>query len=95
MNVSANQAVNNPKMFLRRPSQINTRALLAVHVPSLSWQDFRFACALMDLPIPGHNLRQKALDKLSLTADSVVRETMNLAAEDVRQRFDIESSNIP
>ena len=94
-NETQTQAVNNPKMFLRRPSQINARAILAVHVTSLSWQDFRLTCALMDLPIPGHNLRQKALDNPSQTAESVAADSMNLATEDVRRRSNIENSNIP
>ena len=95
LNETSEQAVNNPKMFERRPSQINTRALIALHVTSLSWQDFRLTCNLLDLPIPGHNLGQKALDKLCLTVDSVVGETMNLAVKEVRQRLDMVDSNIP
>ena len=77
--------VKNPKVLQWRPSQINTRALLTVHMTSLSWQDFSLTCALMELPIPGHDLSQKALDKHSLTVESVVGETMNLVA-DVPQR---------
>ena len=48
-----------------------------------------FTCALMDLSVPGHNINLKGLDKLCLTEDSVVGETMKLAPEDVLRRLDL------
>ena len=82
-------------MLVRRQNEVSTCALLVVHVTPMSWQGFLLTCALMNLPIPGQNLNQLALDKL-ITASAFVSDMpMPLAASEVRQRPDTQPSNIP
>ena len=89
------EAVNNPKMSLRRPNEVNSRALLAVHTSSMSWRDFLLVCALMDLPIPGRNMDKRSLQQLEDSTNEVSQESMALAAEQVRSRENTLTSNIP
>ena len=89
------EAVNNPQMFTRRPNEVNTRALLAVHTTSTSWRDFLLICALMDLPVPGRNLQKRELQNFQSVTDQVSQESMTLAAAQVRSREKSVISNIP
>ena len=89
------EAVNNPHMTTRRPIEVNRRALLATHTTSMSWRDFLLVCALMDLPVPGHNMNKRALDHLQSCATQVSMESMALAAAQVRSRENSLASNIP
>ena len=77
-----------------RPSEINLRANLALHTTSYSWQDFRLACALMDLPVPQKNLNKRAIALFSEVTSKVSAIAMDLAAEEVRCRLDSEPSVI-
>ena len=92
---SAVDSVNNPKMLKQRPSEVNTRALVAVHSTSMSWRDYLLFCALMGLPVPGHSISQHSLEHLKSSASKVVGESMSLAAEVVRTRDNAIVSNIP
>ena len=89
------EAVNNPHMTSRRPSEVNSRALLAVHSTSMSWRDFLLFCALMDLPVPGRNLSKRSLESLRSSTSQVSQESMSLAAAQVRSRESSVASNIP
>ena len=73
---------------------MNSRALLAVHT-SMNWRDFLLACALMDLPVPGHNSNKRSLEQFQHNVTEVSQESMNLAAAEARSRENTEQSNIP
>ena len=89
------EAVNNPNMNARRPNEVDSRAMLAVHSTSMSWRDFLLVCALMDLPIPGRNLNQRSLEHFQACNIQVSEESMALAASQVRTRETSVASNIP
>ena len=91
---STSECVNNPKQMSHRPSEINLGANLALHTTSYSWQDFRLACALMDLPVPQKNLNKRAMALFSEVTSKVSAIAMDLAAEEVRCRLDSEPSVI-
>ena len=91
---SAKEAVNNPKMMSHRSNEINVRATLALHTTSFSWQDFRLACALLDLPVPQKNLNKRSMGQLIEVTSKVSAIAMDLAAEEVRCRVDSEPSVI-
>ena len=88
-------SVNNPKMMKQRPSEVNSRALVAIHSTSMSWRDYLLFCALMGLPVPGHNISKHSLEQLKSCTSKVVHESMSIAAEGVRARDDAVISNIP
>ena len=92
---SPQQAVNNPPTKAFRPSDVNSRAMLAVHSTSISWRDFTLLCALMDLPIPGRTMNRRSLDNFSTSTDRVTQDSMSLAAAEVRDRPSAIESNIP
>ena len=89
------EAVNNPQKTSRRPNQVNSRALLAVHSTSISWRDFLLVCALMDLPVPGRNLDERELENFQSCTKQVSQNSMDLAAAQVRSRENSVASNIP
>ena len=91
---SLSDAVNNSKL-IRRPSEISMRVLLAMHVTSMSWQDFLLTCALMDLPLPGQHINQQTMNHLIMATTTVTDKSMSLAASEVKQRPDTQPSNIP
>ena len=84
---SPKQAVNNAKMFSHRPSEVNERALLALHTNSLSLQDFKLACCLLDLPVPKRNLNKRSMERFSQVTSKICGISMDLAAEEVRNRL--------
>ena len=88
------QAVNNPKMFSHRASQINERAPLALHTTSLSLLDFKLACSLLDLPVPKRNLDKRSMQRFSEVTTKVCGIAMDLAAAEVRNRLDADPSVI-
>ena len=85
---NASQAVNNPHMISKRGCEINTRALLAFHATSSSWQDLRLTFALLDLPVPQKNLNKQAMNSFEEVTTKVSSTAMDLAAEEVRCRLD-------
>ena len=89
------EAVNNPRIRSHRTSEVNSRALVAVHSTSMSWRDFLLFCGLMDLPVPGRNLSKRSLDSLRSSSAQVSKESMTLAAAQVRSRENSLPSNIP
>ena len=70
---SPQDAVKNQMMSLRRASEVNSRALFAVHSTSMSWLDFPLFSALLDLPVPGHNLGKRTLKSLTSCTSQVSR----------------------
>ena len=95
LNEQPSEAINSKVIVGYRRSQINIRSMFALHATSLSWQDFRLTCALLDLQIPGRNMRQSALDQFRQTTCKVTEESMRIASRDVAQRVDSVHSNIP
>ena len=91
---SPKQAVNNPKMFSHRACEVNVRALLALHTTSLSLLDFKLACSLLDLPVPKRDLNKRSIERFSQVTSKICGISMDLAAEEVRNRLDSEPSVI-
>ena len=91
---SPSKAVNNPKMMSHRSNEINVRATLALHTTSFSWQGFRLACALLDLPVPQKNLNERSMEHFIEVTSKVSAIAMDLAAEEVRCWVDSEPSVI-
>ena len=89
------EAVNNPPTKAFRPTEVNTRALLAVHSTSMSWRDFQLVCAVMDLPLPARNLNKRSLEYFKSSTAEVTQSSMSYAASTVRQRESAVESNIP
>ena len=89
------EAVNIPQMNLRKTNEVNSRAMLAVHSTSLSWRDFLLVCSIMDLSVPGHNMKQRALDHFKSSTTEVSQKSMSFAAREVRSRQNSVESNIP
>ena len=85
---TAPQAVNNAQMISKRACEVNTRALLALHTTSSSWQDLRLTFALLDLPVPQKNLNKRAMKFFEEITTKVSSIAMDLAAEEVRCRLD-------
>ena len=83
LNEQPSEAINSKVIVGYRRSQINIRSMFAIHATSLSWQDFRLACALFDLQILGRNMRQSALDQFQQTTSKVTEESMRIASRDV------------
>ena len=80
-------------MFSHRQSEINERALLALHTTSLSFKDFK-ACSLLDLPVPKRNLNKRSMDRFSQVTSKICGISMDLAAAEVRGRVDSEPAVI-
>ena len=92
---SSAEAVNNPRMFHdRRRAQVNARSLVALQATSFSWQDFRLACALLDLPVPQRNMNKRSMKILEDITTKVSGHAMDIAAAEVRNRSDAEASVI-
>ena len=79
---SLSDAVNISKL-IRRPSGISMRALLAVHVTSMSWHDFLLTGALMDLLLPAQHINQQAMNHLFMATSTVTDKSMSLATSEV------------
>ena len=73
-------------MTLCRPSEVNSRALVAVQSTTMGLRDFRLVRALLHLPVPGHNLSTRTLKSLTSCTSQVSQESMFQAAAEVRSR---------
>ena len=51
-------------------SEINARALIAVHSTSASWEDFRLTCSIMDLDVPSERMPRHSIYLLRLQRQS-------------------------
>ena len=76
--------INNKSVQIRGKSEVNTRAMLAVHSTSSSWEDFRLFCCLMDLNLPSHNMPKSKLQDFVEATNSVVAKSMKYSAENVK-----------
>ena len=92
---SPEAAVNCPPTKASPPSEVNSRAMVAVHSTSISWRDFLLLCAVMDLPVPARNMNKHSLSSFTASAVEVSQESMSLAAAQVRTRETSTESNIP
>ena len=92
---SPKAAVNCPPTKASPPTEVNSRAMLAVHSTSISWRDFLLLCAVMDLPVPGRNMNKHSLSNFTSSAVEVCQDSMSLAASQVRARETTPESNIP
>ena len=86
-----NEAVNDPQMLCREKSEVNVRALLAVHCTSMSSSDFRLTCNLLDIQNTWH--RKSLLAQLVHSTDKICQQSMSITAKEVRAKA--ESFNIP
>ena len=64
-------------------SEINERALIAVHSTSASWEDFRLTCSIMDLDVPSERMPRQSLDLFVAGAKAVVDRSMNISGNKV------------
>ena len=87
--------MNCPPTKASRPSEVNSRTMLAVHSTSISWQDFLLKCAVMEIPAPGRNMDKRSLSSFTSSAVNVSQDSMSLAAAQVRNRKTTTESNIP
>ena len=89
------EAINNPPTKALRQTEVNTRALVAVHSTSISWRDFQLVCAVMDLPVPARNPNKRSLEYFTSSTAEVTQNSMSYAAATARQRESVVESNIP
>ena len=87
------EAVNDPQMLSRRKSEVNVRALLAVHCTSLSWNDFLLSCNLLGIQNTWKRMNKVSLLKLVESANTICQQSMSMSAKLVRDTAD--TSNIP
>ena len=79
--VSALASINNKSLISKGKSEINQRALMAVHTTSASWEDFRLTCSLLDVKAPGRNMSQTQLTKFKKASLDVATESMRIAGK--------------
>ena len=76
--------INNKSVQIKGKSEVNTRAMLADHSTSSSWEDFRLFCCLMDLNIPSHNMPKSKLQDFVEATNIVVAKSMKYSADNVK-----------
>ena len=79
--VAALDSINNKSVRVKGRSEINQRALLAVHTTSASWEDFRLTCSLLDLKPPSRNMSRTMLNKFMGASLTLAKRSMKLAGE--------------
>ena len=79
--VSALDSINNKYVRVLGKSEINQRALMAVHTTSASWEDFRLTCSLLDLKPPSKNMSRTQLNRFMGASLSLAKRSMKLAGE--------------
>ena len=78
--VPADSCINNKAIRIRGQSDLKLRSLLAVHTTSLSWEDFRLTCTLLDLKVPGHTIFRRHLKNFIDSTTRVVSKSMEISA---------------
>ena len=73
----------NTRTYRTGQSEINARALIAVHSTSASWEDFRLTCSIMDLDVPSERMPRHSLDLFVAASKAVVERSMNISGEKV------------
>ena len=84
--VSAIASINDKSMITKGKSEINQRALMAVHTTSFSWEEFRLTCSLLDVKPPGRNMSHTQLTKFMKASLDVANESMKIAG---KQAYDV------
>ena len=87
------EAVNDPQMLSRKRSEVNVRALLAMHCTSLSWNDFLLSCNLLGIQNTWKRMDKVSLLKLVESANTICQQSMSMSAKLERDTAD--TSNIP
>ena len=79
--VSAVDSINNKSMRVKGRSEINKRALMAVHTTSASWEDFRLTCSLLDLKQPNRDMSKTQLNTFMAASVTLAKRSMKIAGE--------------
>ena len=81
--VSPDQCINDKRALRFGHSEINARALMAVHSTSSSWEDFRLTCSILDLHVPSERMSRKSLNLFVSASKAVVERSMNISGQKV------------
>ena len=84
--VSAIDSINSKAMRVKGRSEINQRALMAVHSTSSSWEDFRLTCSLLDIKPPHRTMSKTQLNKFMAASVTMANESMRIAGEQAYQQ---------
>ena len=76
-------------------SEINARALIAVHSTASSWEDFRLTCSIMDLDVPSNRMPKKSLEKFVAASNAVVQPSMNISGQKVHAKAKLSTMALP
>ena len=79
--VSALDSINNKSVRVKGQSEINKRALMAVHTTSASWEDFRLTCSLLDLKPPNRDMSKSQLNNLMAASVTLAKRSMKFAGD--------------
>ena len=79
--VSALDTINNNSLITKGKSEINQRALMAVHTTSASWEDFRLTCSLLDVKAPSRDMSKTQLTKFKKASVNVANNSMRIAGK--------------
>ena len=79
--VAALDTINNKYVRSRGKSEINQRALMAVHSTSASWDDFRLMCSLLEIKPRDKDISRTQLNKFMGASVSIAKRSMKFAGE--------------
>ena len=79
--VSPIDAINNKSIFVKGKAEINQRALMAVHITSASWEDFRLTCSLLDMKPPHQRMSKIQLTKFMKASVDIASVSMRIAGK--------------
>ena len=80
--VTALDSINNKSVRVKGKSEINKRALMAVHTTSASWEDFRLMCSILDLKPPDKNMSKTQLSMFMSASTTLAKRSMKFAGEE-------------
>ena len=78
---SALDSINNKSIRVKGKSEINQRALMAVHTTSASWEDFRLTCSLLDIKAPNKDMSKSQLNTFRAASVTLAKTSMRFAGE--------------
>ena len=78
---SALDSINNKFVRVKGKSEINQRALMAVHTISASWEDFRLTCSLLDIKAPNKDMSKSQLNTFRAASVTLAKTSMRFAGE--------------
>ena len=76
-------------------SEINARAVIAVHSTAASWEDFRLTCSIMDLDVPSERMPRHTLSNFVAASKSVVERSMTFSGKKVYSNSEPSSMVVP